>query len=144
MAVVGAGDVAKETVCVHDRLFAHDDGVGVVEGHAAELARVALCAKLCQCVAADKVSFVHAHGEIDAGLVGIVLGVDVLAPEPIALFEAEGVEGAAAGRDQAERLARLPENVPEAQALLERGVEFPSEFANVGDAQGQDGDLGDC
>ena len=142
MAVVGAGHVAYHAVPVQNRFFSHDDGIRVVQRHAAELAVGSFGADFGQRGAADEIAFGHAHGETDASLVGIVLGVDVLAPKAVALFEPQRIEGAAAGCDHAKRLARLPEDVPQAQALFERGVKLPAELAGVRDTQGQRGNLG--
>jgi hypothetical protein len=62
------------------------------------------------------------------GLEGIVLLVDVLAPEPVALLQAQRVVRAAADRRGAQRLARRPQRVPQLGAELGRRVDLPAEL----------------
>src|SRR5439155_13610569 len=57
----------------------------------------------------------------------------------VAFFEATGgAVDADADRRDAERLAGLPDQVPQACALLEGHVQFPAQLADVRDARGED------
>ena len=57
--------------------------------------------------------------------------MDVVAPQPVALFKPQRVEGAAARRDDAERLARPPQDVPQLRPLLDRRIYLPAELTDV-------------
>ena len=65
--------------------------------------------------------------------------MDVGPPQPVALLQPQRVERSAAGSDEAVRLPRRPQHVPQAQGVLGRAVKLPAQFAGVGDAQGQGG-----
>ena len=72
--------------------------------------------------------------------------MDVVAPEPVALLQTQRVESAAAAGYEAERLAGLPQGVPQPQAHLGGRVQLPAKLAHVGYAQRQhrhltDGDV---
>ncbi|TKW52638.1 hypothetical protein CTA1_11786 [Colletotrichum tanaceti] len=82
-------------------------------------------------------------GEAEAGLEGVVLRGDVDAVGPESRLEPEGVEGGAARCDDPLRLAGLPENIPEARAVLRAGVHLPPGLADEGQADDGDGDAGD-
>src|SRR5207245_8765569 len=86
---------------------------------------------------------VHLHREAETRLEGIVLRRQILAPEPIALLQTEGIERAQTARDQPVLHAGLPEEVPDARAHLDRTVELPSELADVADPLRERGDLAD-
>src|SRR5712691_2385124 len=92
VAVGGRRDVGHDVLARQDRLLAHDDDRRIVERHARELVRAAaaLQDRLEGCATLE-VSLVHVDGEPEPGLERIVLGVDVLPPEPVPLFEAKGV-----------------------------------------------------
>ena len=79
---------------------------------------------------------VPAHREAESGRERVVLGVDVLRPEAVALLEPQRVERAAARRDQAVLSARLPQHVPRPLAHRDLPVELPAELARVADALG--------
>src|SRR4028118_113378 len=51
--------------------------------------------------------------------------------------------GPPAPGDHAEGTPRLVQEIPEPEAHVRRGVELPTELADVGDPQGQDGHLAD-
>ena len=102
MAVVRAGDVSEDAAIVHERLLTHHYGIGVVQRHAAKSAAHSLRSGYSQRVPTDEVSLSHPDRKPVPGLVGIVLGVDVVAPEPVPLPQPQRVEGAAGG-DQAQR-----------------------------------------
>ena len=59
-------------------------------------------------IATDEVPFVETDGKAQAGLIRVVLAVDVGTPQAISLLEPERIEGTTAERDHAERLTRLP------------------------------------
>ncbi len=124
-----------------DRFLAEDDGTGVVEGEAAELARRGLLAVALQCFAAEEVALGGADGEADTGLVRVVLGGHVMAPGAVTLLQAEAVEGAAPGGDHPVLPARLPERVPQPQPHIGGGVQLPAEFADVTEAHRGDRDM---
>ena len=87
---------------------------------------------------------VEAHGEAQAGLVRIVLGRDVGTPHPVALLDAQRVDRAVAARDEPVRRARVPERVPQRQAVLGRAVELPAQLPDVGHAHRDDGHRADA
>ena len=70
------------------------------------------------------------------GLDDVVLGVELEAERPVALLDPPGrAVDADPGGDDAVRLARLPERVPQPRALLDRHVQLPAEVADVGDPE---------
>ena len=70
----------------------------------------------------------------EPGLERIVLGVDVLSPQPVALLQPQRVERAAAGGDQPVLAAGLPQQVPDPIAHRELSVQLPAQLAGVADA----------
>ena len=117
---------------------------GIVEGDAGELLARPGVELALQRLPSLELALVHPDGEAEAGLERIVLGVDVLAPQPIALLEAKRVERAAAGRDDPVHLPGLPQNVPGSLSHRDLPVELPTELAGVGDPLRPDGiDLAD-
>src|SRR3546814_2883674 len=66
-----------------------------------------------------------------------VVGADVAAPGAVALFQAQGLDGAIAGVHQAVRRSRLHQRLVDVDGILRRQVQLPAEFADVGDAQRQ-------
>ncbi len=63
--------------------------------------------------------------------------MDVGAPAPVALFQSKGVEGPHSRRRYPFILTRFEEQVPHRQPELIGEVEFPTEFAGVGDPDRQ-------
>src|SRR3712207_9462062 len=72
-----------------------------------------------------------------------MFGGHVCPPQPIALLQPHAAEGPASCGDHAERPSRAVEHVPEAQAQVGGGIEFPAELADVGDPKCHDGYLVD-
>src|SRR5262245_25619941 len=143
VAIVRTGDVTEHPVTVQDWFLAHDHDVAVIKRQAAEPAHDSLPSAPFEGSTAQEVALVEADRETDAGLVGVVFGMDVGAPEAAALLEAQGVERATTRRDHAERSARRAKRVPEMEAVFGGRVDFPTQFAHVGDAQSQGGDVVD-
>ena len=133
VAVRGARHVAHDAPVVADRLLAHHDGDRVVERHAGE----PFCGTHRRPDPLEGLPalelLVPLHREAEAGLERVVLRVDVLAPQPVALLQPERVEGAAAGRRDAVLAPGLPE-VPGALPHRELSVQLPAELARVTDA----------
>src|SRR5215469_1674334 len=67
--------------------------------------------------------------------------MDVCTPVAVAFLQAQRVDGPVASRDDAERLTRLPQRVPQLGAILHRGVNLPAQLAYIGDAQRQRRDI---
>src|SRR5204862_8271601 len=87
IAVVRARDVAHDATVGPDRLLAHHDGAGIRERDAREaLRRLAFGAERL----ATLEVLVHLDREAEARLERVVLGRDVLAPQPVALLQAQG------------------------------------------------------
>src|SRR5262245_39616301 len=95
IAVVRAGDVAENAVAVQNWLLAHDDDRRIVDGETAQLAGRTLRPDPLERGPAEEVAFPQAHGEAEAGFVGVVFGVNVRPPEPIPFLEAKRLERAA-------------------------------------------------
>src|SRR5205085_4521915 len=134
VAVVAARHVAEDGIAVHDRLLAHRD-LAVVDRQAAELPLDPLGLDALQRGTADEVALVHPHREAEAGLVRVVVGVDVGAPAAVALLQPQRVERAGSGDDETELLAGFDQLLPEPLAHLHRNVELPSELPRAPDPQ---------
>src|SRR2546422_9938786 len=74
------------------------------------------------------------HARLDDRVLALQLGSE----GPVALLEPprRAVDADPAGRESV-RLTRLPENVPQPGALLDRHVQLPAEVADVRDAGGE-------
>src|SRR5438093_1543792 len=59
----------------------------------------------------------------------------VASPDPVSLFEPQGVDRLVAAGDETVRSPRLPEGVPERYSELGGAVELPAELADVRDPQ---------
>src|SRR5262249_19486463 len=105
----------------------------IVERHAGETMRVAALEPLLERRATLEVALVHLHREAEARLERVVLDVDVLVPESIALLETHGVEGARARGEDPVVAAGLPEEAPRSIAHRSLAVELPAELAGVRD-----------
>src|SRR5206468_1686891 len=98
-------------------------------------------------LAADEVdALVEADGEAEPGLEGRLVRRDVARQDPVALLDPERVDRAVPAGDEPVRPTRLPQRVPEGQAVFGRRVELPTELADVRDPErdrrdAPDGDL---
>src|SRR3954454_1342418 len=82
---------------------------------------------------ADEIGALHLRRR-HAGLDDREVGVELEPERAVALLEAAGrAVDADAGRRDAVRLPRLPHQVPELRALLDRHVELPAELTDVRD-----------
>src|SRR5215207_10722941 len=70
-----------------------------------------------------------------------MLGGHVRPPHPVALLQPEPAESAAAARDDAQRLPSLPQEIPQPQAEISRGVELPPELPDVREPERDDRNL---
>src|SRR3712207_1230738 len=138
-----AGNVAGRSALSVDRLAAHDDHARVVEEEARKFAPRVFLLALQQRLSADKFSLVKLHRESEPRLVGVMFGGHVCPPQPVTLLQPHAAEGPASCSDHAERPSRPVEYVPEAQAQVGGGIEFPAELADVGDPERHDGYLAD-
>ena len=84
-------------------------------------------------LAPPELVLVHPDGEPEARRERVVLGVDVLAPEPVALLEPERVEAPETGGDEPVIAAGPPQQLPGAVPHRELPVELPPELTGVGD-----------
>src|SRR4051794_13469118 len=120
-AVARARHIAERAVAVEERLLADEQPRRVVGDHAAQLALDAPLLDRGRRLAPDEVRVLaEADRPAEAGLVGVVLLVDVLAPQAVALLETQRVVRRAADRDRAERLAPPPPRGPPPRAATRR------------------------
>src|SRR5207237_9538119 len=96
-----------------------------------------------QCLAADEIALVHGQREVQARFERVELGVDVLAPEAVALLQPERVLGGETGRRDPVRPPGLPEDVPEPKAVFSWSVDLPAVFADIRDPKGDGGHTAD-
>ena len=140
MAVHAGRHHANGTSVGKDRLFVYQQLIGVGELELQQsFARYALLL-LCEGrFAPDKPpGFVPGAGKCQAGLDRCVLDADVVAPMPVALFSATGVERVKAGQFQAMFGPGLHQAVEHMQREFGRNVELPTQLAHIGDAAGTD------
>ena len=133
--VIGAGDVPENAAAVKYGFLPHHNRVRIVQGEAAELPVDSLLADSQQGVLPNKFAFVESDGPAEAGFIGIVLRVNIRAPEAIPLFETQCVERPAAERNETAVAAGLPECVPQVKPEFSGRVEFPSKLSHVGQTQ---------
>ncbi len=136
VAIVGAGDIAHDPAIDQQRLLAQGHCAWLVQRQATELARDVLLG-LDQRLTAQEVPLVQAHGPSQPRLVGVILAVDVTAPQPVALLQPQRVEGPCPAGHQPMRPACLPQQIPKAQPVFDGRVNLPAQFAGIGDAQRQ-------
>src|SRR5215207_8677868 len=136
-----ARHVSDRRVAAPYRLVAHDHNARVVEQEAGELLPRSLLFAPEQRFPADEVVLVELPRETEPRLVGVVLGDHVRPPHPVALHQAQAVEGPTTPGDHAEGLPCLPQRIPEPQAHIRRNIDLPPELPHVGDAQRGDRNL---
>ncbi len=137
--VIGAGNVPEYAAAVQYGFFPHHNRVWIVQGEAAEFPGDPPVPDFDQGVPPHEVALVESDGPADAGLAGVVLRVNIRAPQAVSLFKPERVERAAAERDETVSATGLPERVPQAKPELGRRVDFPSQFSHVRNAQRKGG-----
>ena len=86
VSVVRARYEPHHLAVTQDRLFPHHHRV-IVDGQAGEFARDALLFRSEQRRTAGEVALVDPDGKPDPGLVGVVFGMDIGAPQSVALLE---------------------------------------------------------
>ena len=118
-AVSARGDTAYDLAVDADRLVAERDGPRVGEDEAAQALAGTGVAGAEEGVAPDEVALVEADGEAEPGLERGLVRRDVARPDPVALLQSQRVDRAIAAGDEAVRLARLPQRVPEGEAVLD-------------------------
>src|SRR5207253_3151736 len=88
VAITAAGNPAQRSMIDPYRLAAERDPAGLVEQDRTELARDALLSGANQGLFADEVDrLAQTDGKTEPGLVGVVLGGDVAAPDPVSLLQ---------------------------------------------------------
>src|SRR5512138_1081939 len=112
VAKVCAGHVTDYLVRRENRLATHDNMRRIIQRKAAQFALDTFGADALQRGAPMKVALIQSHGETKSGFVGIVFMVNVCAPEPVALFQAQRIKGPTTRRDDAQRPPCFPECVP--------------------------------
>ncbi len=88
--------------------------------------------------AADKITLIQFHTEIESSLKGGIFRRDIPAPVAVPLFKAQGIDGPVTDIGEAEGFSRLPEEIVDISGILHRHMEFPPQFTHIGDPEGQD------
>src|SRR3977135_3171137 len=93
VAVAAAGDAAGDLVVDSDRFAAKRDRIRVLEQQGPQTPRDPIRLRFDERLLTDEIGpLVESNREAEAGLIGIVLGRDVAAPDAIPLFQAHGVD----------------------------------------------------
>ena len=88
----------------------------------------------CQCRLADETArLIEAHEAIEGRHVGRVLGRQIRLPRPVALLETQAVHCIQAEIMDSEVLAGFPDQLVDAQQVLERDMQLPAELADIVD-----------
>src|SRR5712691_6741728 len=135
MAVAAGGNIGDRPAAGEDGLVAVRVGSVGLDGQAGEPLPDALRLLAQERLAPDEVALVEAHEALEARLERGVVGRHVRAPEAVRLFEPQRLERPVAEVHEAERLARLEEEVVERALVGERLVQLGAVLADIGPPQ---------